>query len=71
MSSAERANKGIIRFNEKDRQEVKTEYLVIGTLVSMKIFPEKEDLIVDAVPPILTIVPARAFDIVVIDLIIQ
>lgn len=27
--------KGIIRFNEKDRQEVKTEYLVIGTLVSI------------------------------------
>ncbi len=29
------AAKGIIRFNEKDRQEVKTEYLVIGTLVSI------------------------------------
>jgi len=29
------AAKGIIRFNEKDRQEVKTEYLVIGTLVSL------------------------------------
>jgi hypothetical protein len=29
--------KGIIRFNEKDRQEVKTEYLVIGTLVSIGI----------------------------------
>ena len=27
--------KGIIRFNEKDRQEVKTEYLVIGTLLSI------------------------------------
>jgi hypothetical protein len=27
--------KGIIRFNEKDRQEVKTEYLVIGTLFSI------------------------------------
>ena len=27
--------KGIIRFNEKDRQEVKTEYLVIGTLMSI------------------------------------
>lgn len=27
--------KGIIRFNEKDRQEVKTEYLVIGTLLSV------------------------------------
>jgi hypothetical protein len=27
--------KGIIRFNEKDRQETKTEYLVIGTLVSI------------------------------------
>jgi hypothetical protein len=29
--------KGIIRFNEKDRQEVKTEYLVIGTLLSIGI----------------------------------
>ena len=29
--------KGIIRFNEKDRQEVKTEYLVIGTLMSIGI----------------------------------
>jgi len=27
--------KGIIRFNEKDRQEIKTEYLVIGTLASI------------------------------------
>ncbi len=27
------AAKGIIRFNEKDRPEVKTEYLVIGTLL--------------------------------------
>jgi hypothetical protein len=27
--------KGIIRFSEKDRQEVKTEYLVIGTLMSI------------------------------------
>jgi hypothetical protein len=36
-----------------------------------KIFPEEENLIVDAVPPILTIVPARAFDIVMIDLIVQ
>lgn len=31
------AAKGIIRFNEKDRQEVKTEYLVIGTLLSIGI----------------------------------
>lgn len=31
------AAKGIIRFNEKDRQEIKTEYLVIGTLLSMAI----------------------------------
>ncbi len=31
------AAKGIIRFNEKDRPEVKTEYLVIGTLVSIGI----------------------------------
>ena len=29
------AAKGIIRFNEKDRQEIKTEYLVIGTLISI------------------------------------
>ncbi len=29
------AAKGIIRFNERDRQEIKTEYLVIGTLISM------------------------------------
>jgi len=29
--------KGIIRFSEKDRQEVKTEYLVIGTLLSIGI----------------------------------
>ena len=29
------AAKGIIRFNEKDRPEIKTEYLVIGTLISM------------------------------------
>ena len=29
------AAKGIIRFNEKDRQEIKTEYLVIGTLMSI------------------------------------
>ena len=29
--------KGIIRFNEKDRQEAKTEYLVIGTLLSIGI----------------------------------
>ena len=29
------AAKGIIRFNEKDRPEVKTEYLVIGTLLSI------------------------------------
>lgn len=27
--------KGIIRFNEKDRQETKTEYLVIGTMLSI------------------------------------
>ncbi|MEP7250944.1 MAG: DUF3307 domain-containing protein [Ginsengibacter sp.] len=31
------AAKGIIRFNEKDRQEIKTEYLVIGTLLSIVI----------------------------------
>lgn len=31
------AAKGIIRFNEKDRPEVKTEYLVIGTLMSITI----------------------------------
>lgn len=31
------AAKGIIRFNEKDRQQVKTEYLVIGTLMSIGI----------------------------------
>ena len=31
------AAKGIIRFNEKDRQEIKTEYLVIGTLLSLGI----------------------------------
>lgn len=29
------AAKGLIRFNEKDRSEVKTEYLVIGTLMSI------------------------------------
>jgi hypothetical protein len=29
------AAKGIIRFGEKDRQEAKTEYLVIGTLLSI------------------------------------
>lgn len=29
------AAKGIIRFNEKDRPEIKTEYLVIGTLLSI------------------------------------
>jgi hypothetical protein len=31
------AAKGIIRFNEKERPEVKTEYLVIGTLMSIGI----------------------------------
>lgn len=31
------AAKGIIRFNEKDRQEIKTEYLVIGTLMSISL----------------------------------
>lgn len=31
------AAKGIIRFSEKDRQETKTEYLVIGTLLSIGI----------------------------------
>lgn len=31
------AAKGIIRFSEKDRQEIKTEYLVIGTLISIGI----------------------------------
>jgi hypothetical protein len=31
------AAKGIIRFNEKDRPEIKTEYLVIGTLMSIVI----------------------------------
>jgi hypothetical protein len=31
------AAKGIIRFSEKDRQEVKTEYLVIGTLLSISL----------------------------------
>lgn len=31
------AAKGIIRFNEKDRPEIKTEYLVIGTLLSIVI----------------------------------
>jgi hypothetical protein len=31
------AAKGIIRFNDKDRQEIKTEYLVIGTLISIAI----------------------------------
>lgn len=29
------AAKGIIRFNEKDRQESKTEYMVVGTLLSI------------------------------------
>lgn len=29
------AAKGIIRFSEKDRQEIKTEYLVVGTLLSI------------------------------------
>ena len=29
------AAKGLIRFNEKDRSEIKTEYLVIGTLMSI------------------------------------
>ncbi len=29
------AAKGLIRFNEKDRPEIKTEYLVIGTLLSV------------------------------------
>jgi hypothetical protein len=29
--------KGIIRFSEKDRQQIKTEYLVIGTLLSIGI----------------------------------
>jgi Protein of unknown function (DUF3307) len=29
------AAKGIIRFNEKDRPEIKTEYLVVGTLMSI------------------------------------
>ena len=29
------AAKGIIRFNEKERQEIKTEYLVVGTLLSI------------------------------------
>lgn len=29
------AAKGIIRFSEKDRLEIKTEYLVVGTLLSM------------------------------------
>src|SRR5450631_4346747 len=29
------AAKSIIRFNEKDRPEIKTEYLVVGTLMSM------------------------------------
>jgi len=31
------AAKSIVRFNEKDRQEIKTEYLVIGTLLSIGI----------------------------------
>ena len=31
------AAKGIIRFNEKERPEIKTEYLVIGTLLSIAI----------------------------------
>jgi len=31
------AAKGIIRFSEKDRPEVKTEYLVIGTLMSIAV----------------------------------
>lgn len=31
------AAKGIIRFNEKERPEIKTEYLVIGTLMSIAI----------------------------------
>ncbi|HTL10320.1 MAG TPA: DUF3307 domain-containing protein [Chitinophagaceae bacterium] len=31
------AAKGIIRFNEKDRQEIKTEYLVVGTLMSISL----------------------------------
>ncbi|MCK9402868.1 MAG: DUF3307 domain-containing protein [Chitinophagaceae bacterium] len=31
------AAKGILRFNEKDRPEIKTEYLVIGTLLSIGI----------------------------------
>lgn len=31
------AAKGIIRFNEKERPEIKTEYLVIGTLMSIGI----------------------------------
>lgn len=31
------AAKSILRFSEKDRQEVKTEYLLIGTLLSIGI----------------------------------
>ncbi|MFZ5978551.1 MAG: DUF3307 domain-containing protein [Bacteroidota bacterium] len=31
------AAKALIRFNEKDRQEIKTEYLVVGTLLSLAI----------------------------------
>jgi hypothetical protein len=31
------AAKSIVRFNEKDRQEIKTEYLMIGTLLSIGI----------------------------------
>jgi hypothetical protein len=31
------AAKGLIRFNEKERPEIKTEYLVIGTLISIGI----------------------------------
>lgn len=31
------AAKGLIRFNEKDRSEIKTEYLVIGTLMSISL----------------------------------
>jgi Protein of unknown function (DUF3307) len=31
------AAKGIIRFNERDRPEIKTEYLVVGTLMSIGI----------------------------------
>ena len=47
--------------------------MCISVLLSgaFEIFPEKYNLVIDAVLPIVAVMPARAFDVIVVDFFIQ